>query len=115
MPNSLTKRPMRYTTGATAESPWPELATATLPAVAPASENSEHVLACFRRDRLFRHMPDRSDGETHLLDVRLTTVAACQVLIDKSSLVGRERILEVGRDQLDQFATDDLIMCRTMS
>ena len=105
---------MRYMTGATAGSPWPSLASAALLTVAPASEDCEHVLACFRRDRVLRHMPDRSDGETHLLDVRLTTVTACQVLVDKSALVGRERILEVRRDQLHQLAADDLVRRGTM-
>ena len=85
------------------------LLPAGLLAVAPLSEDREHVLARLRRDRFLRHVPYRSDGESHLLDVRVTSVAACQVLFDQSAFVRWQRILEIRRDQLNQLTADDLV------
>ena len=55
-------------------------------AVAPASENREHVLTRLRRDRVFRYVPDGTNGESHLLQVRVATVAVREMRVHKRLL-----------------------------
>lgn len=79
-------------------------ATPGLPATqSPNFEGIQQSIAHLRRDVRLAEIPHGADRGPHLLDVCPATIAYGQVVLEPAVVIGRQGVLEVLGDKLDEF------------